>query len=98
MAPVDRGAGFLPRRETSARLVQEWRVLFSRKEAILEDLRAIEIHGARFYDILFCLAETPDAPPESGRIGAEMIYANPRAGDRVMIEQVANVVLRVDKL
>jgi hypothetical protein len=78
--------------------VRKWRVLFSRKEAILRDLRTIEIHGARFYDILFSFAETPDTQPESGRIGAEMIYAHPRAGDRVMIEQVANVVTRVEKL
>jgi len=27
-----------------------------------------------------------------------MIYASPRAGDHVMIEKIANVVTRVDKL
>jgi hypothetical protein len=78
--------------------VRKCHVLFFRKEAILRDLRAIEIHGARFYDILFSFTETPDTLPESGRIGAEMIYAHPRAGDHVMIEQVANVVTRVEKL
>ena len=78
--------------------MREWRVLFSRKEAILRDLRAIEIHGARFCDLLFTPAETPGAPPESARIGAEMIYASPQAGDRVMVEKIANVVTRVDKL
>ena len=77
--------------------MREWRVLFSRKDAVLSDLRAIEIHGLRFYDILYSAGE-PGAAPESARIGAEMIYANPRAGDRVMIERVANVVMRVDKL
>ena len=77
--------------------MRKWRVLFSRKEAILQELRALEIHGLRFYDILFSASE-PGAPAESARIGAEMIYANPRAGDRVMIEKVANVVMRVDKL
>ncbi len=78
--------------------MRKWRVLFSRREAILEDLRAIQIHGARFYDILFSFIETPGAPPEAGRIGAEMIYAHPQAGDRVLIEKVANVVMRVEKL
>jgi len=77
--------------------MREWRVLFSRKEAVLQDLRAIEIHGARFYDLLFTPTEPPGAPPESARIGAEMIYASPRAGDHVMIEKIANVVTRVDK-
>jgi hypothetical protein len=78
--------------------VRKWRVLFSRKEALLQDLRAIEIHGSRFYDLLFTPTEPPGAPAESARIGAEMIYASPRAGDHVMIEKIANVVTRVDKL
>ncbi len=85
-------------RETHTGLVREWRVLFSRKEAILEELLAVEIHGARFYDILFSFPETPGTPPELDRVGAEMIYAHPRAGDRVIVEKVANVVMRVEKL
>ncbi len=73
-------------------------MLFSRKEAVLEQLRAIEIHGARFYDLLLSWADAPGAPPEAARIGGEMIYADPREGDRVVVERIANVVARVEKV
>ncbi len=78
--------------------MRKWRVLFSRKEAVLEQLRAIQIHGAPFYDIVFTSIEAPDSGPQAVRIGSEMIYAKARVGDRVMIEQIANIVTRVEKL
>jgi len=78
--------------------VRKWRVLFSRKEAVLVELRAIEIHGAAFYDIVFTVTETAGARPESARIGGEMMYANARVGDRILVEKIANVVARVEKL
>ncbi len=45
-------------------LCENARVLFSRKEAVLQDLRAIQIHGALFYDILFLFTDGPEARPE----------------------------------
>ncbi len=72
-------------------------MLFSRKEGVPRNLRAIQIHGAAFYDIVFTVAESA-AAMESARIGGEMIYANARPGDRVAIEKIANVVMRVEKL
>jgi signal peptidase I len=73
-------------------------VLFSRKEAVLVELRAIEIHGAAFYDIVFTVTEMAGARPESARIGGEMMYPNARVGDRILVEKVANVVARVEKM
>ncbi len=73
-------------------------MLFSRKEAILQQLRAIEIHGAVFYDVVFNVIEPADAPPESARIGGEMMYPDAQVGDRIVVEKVANVVARVEKL
>jgi hypothetical protein len=73
-------------------------MLFSRREAILHELRAIEIHGAAFYDIVFTAVEPVGARAESARIGGEMIYANAQIGDRIVVEKIANVVARVDKL
>ena len=84
--------------KTGALLVRKWRVLFSRKEAILEQLRGIEIHGAAFYDIVFTAVEPAGAPTESARIGGEMMYPNAQVGDRIVVEKIANVVARVEKL
>ena len=73
-------------------------MLYSRKEAILNDLRATSIHGSAFYDIVFTYTEQLDPRPDLARIGSEMIYPNAQAGDRVFIERIANVVVRVEKL
>ncbi len=65
---------------------------------MLQQLRAIEIHGAAFYDIVFRAVEPAGVQPETARIGGEMIYPNAQAGDRIMVEKIANVVTRVEKL
>ncbi len=78
--------------------MRKWRVLFSRREAVLVELRAIEIHGAAFYDIVFTVTVPAEAQPESARIGGEMIYPNAQVGDRILVEKIANVVARVEKL
>lgn len=78
--------------------MQEWCVFFARKEAVLQQLRPIEIHGLRFYDIVFTCTEPPGAQPEIARVGGEMLYPDARPGDRILVEKIANVVSRVQKL
>jgi len=73
-------------------------MFFSRKEATLLEIRALAIHGSPYYDILYAYAEEFDPKPQAARIGGEMIYPNAQPGDRVMVERVANVVTRVEKL
>ena len=73
-------------------------MFFSRKEAILHELHALQIHGALFYDIVYTYTDQLDPKRESARIGGEMIYPNAQAGDRVFIEKIANLVMRVEKL
>ena len=73
-------------------------MFFSRKEAILQELRALQIHGALFYDIAYTYTDQLNAKLESARISGEMIYPNAQTGDRVFIEKIANLVMRVEKL
>ena len=73
-------------------------MLFSRKDAVLEQLSAVQIHGAPFYDIVYRYAEPPDSRAEQARVPGELIYPNAQAGDRVFIEKIANTVMRVEKL
>jgi hypothetical protein len=84
--------------EIAARVVREWRVFFAHKEAVLQQLRALEIHGLRFYDIVFTCTEPPGAGPEAARVGSEMIYAGAQPGDRILVEKIANVGSRGQKL
>jgi hypothetical protein len=85
-------------REIGVGIVREWRVFFARKEAVLQQLRAIEIHGLRFYDIVFTCTDPPGEEPEVARVGNEMIYPGAQPGDRILVEKIANVVSRVQKL
>ena len=73
-------------------------MFFSRKDATLLDIRALSIHGSLYYDILYAYNEEMDPKTQSARIGGEMIYPNAQPGDKVMVERVANVVMRVEKL
>ena len=73
-------------------------MFFSRKEAVIRQLRAVELHGLRLYDIVFTCTEPPDARPEVARVGSEMIYPDAQPGDRILVEKIANVVSRVQKL
>lgn len=73
-------------------------MLYSRKEAVLEAVRRIQIHGIDFYDIVYLYQAELDARPELARVPGEMIYSGARVGDRVMIEKIANTVMRVEKL
>lgn len=73
-------------------------MLYSRKEAILETVRRVQIHGIDFYDIIYLYQEELDARPQLARVPGEMIYSGVQTGDRVMIERIANTVMRVEKL
>lgn len=73
-------------------------MIFSRKEATLLEIHGLAIHGSPYYDILYAYTAELDPQPQEARIGAEMIYPNAQPGDRVMVERVANVVMRVEKL
>lgn len=73
-------------------------MFFSRKEATLLEIHALAIHGSPYYDILYAYTEELDPQPQGARIGGEMIYPGAQPGDRVLVERVANVVMRVEKL
>lgn len=73
-------------------------MLYSRKEALLQNIRRIQIHGIDFYDIIYLYQQELDARPETARVPGEMIYSGAQAGDRVLIERIANTVMRVEKL
>ena len=73
-------------------------MLFSRKEAVLQHLRHFQIHGIDYYDVVYLDQAEPDAQPQIARVPGEMIYSGARAGDRVLVEKIANTVMRIEKL
>lgn len=65
-------------------------IMSGTKEAVLVQLQLVDIHGTRYYDIVYRHKE--DQQSRSARIGADDIYKNPQPGDTVHVVYVMNVV------
>ncbi len=65
--------------------------------ATILQLRAYELHGTPYYAVLFRLDGDGDDGGREARLSADMIYANPAAGDRVLVQSVLNVVDRIER-
>lgn len=66
-------------------------------EAILAEVQGYEIHGTRYFRIVYAVKEMPNRMSE-GRVAAESIYKDPQPGDRVEIRQLLGVIDDVRKL
>jgi hypothetical protein len=59
-------------------------------------VRPYELHGTRYYAILYQLDADPAAAREA-RLSFDMIYDDPQPGDRVLLQQVLGVVDRITR-
>lgn len=59
------------------------------------DARAFELHGTPYYALLYRFDDDAPGVTREARLSAEMAYAEPRRGDRVIIDAVLGVVDRV---
>jgi hypothetical protein len=66
-------------------------------EAILALVEPYEIHGTRYYRIAYARKDEQDQMFE-GRVAAEAIYRDAKAGDRVEIRMLLGVIDEVKKL
>jgi hypothetical protein len=66
-------------------------------EAILAAVQPYEIHGTKYYRIVYAAKDTPDRMSE-GRVAAESMYRDPQAGDRVEIRMLLGVIDDVRKV
>jgi hypothetical protein len=69
-------------------------IMSGTKEATLRQVRLIDIHGTRFYDIEYTHDEAPDLI-RSARIGIESAYDDPHPGDAVVVSYLMNVVTTI---
>lgn len=60
------------------------------------DVRPYELHGTRYYAVLFRLTSAPEQSREA-RLSFDMIYDDPQPGDRVLVESVLGVVDRMSR-
>jgi hypothetical protein len=64
------------------------------QKAILGGASTFEIHGQKYYDILY---ELEGGERGKARLGPEVIYADPKSGDRVVLHFVMGMVTKVEK-
>lgn len=67
----------------------------SENEAILRSVKPCQVHGARFFDIGFSFTADPPESRRRARISDNLIYSNPRPGDRVLVQVLMGNVSRV---
>ncbi|MEX0749191.1 MAG: hypothetical protein WD359_00145 [Dehalococcoidia bacterium] len=60
------------------------------------DVRPYELHGTRYYAVLYRLDASSETPREA-RLSFDMIYEDPHPGDRVLVESVLGVVDRMSR-
>jgi hypothetical protein len=73
-------------------------ILRGEREAVLRLVRPFQIHGAGFCEIGVSF---PDDPPDTMRrlrVADNVLYPDPRPGDRVRIAFLMGNVTRVEKL
>lgn len=70
--------------------------MFGRQPGKLLDVRAVDIHGALFYDLDFALDAAP-LQPRTSRIGRESVYPSPQPGDVVTLHLVMGQITKVEK-
>ena len=66
-------------------------------QAVLKVVRNFQVHGARFVEIGFSLASDPPESIRRARISDNLIYRDPKPGDRVKIAILLGNVCRVVK-
>ena len=71
-------------------------MISGKHDATLQELRLVDIHGTRFYDIVYAHVDAPDKL-RAARIGVEDAYPDPRAGDAIRVSYLMNVVTGITR-
>ncbi len=69
-------------------------IMSGRKDAVLHNIQMIDIHGTRFYDIVFAHTDTPEQVRRA-RIGVDDAYPDPQPGDAISVSYLMNVVTAI---
>lgn len=66
------------------------------KPAKILQVRPFELHGTPYFALQYAFDSEPDGPREA-RLSHDMIYADPRPGDDVLVQSVLGVVDRIER-
>jgi hypothetical protein len=64
---------------------------------VIVDVRPYELHGTRYYAVLYRLDGDPETGAREARLSFDMIYEGAGAGDRILVQSVLGVVDRIER-
>ena len=69
------------------------------REAVLQRIQPISIHGQVSWEIVFTHVDDPESQTHAARVGSEAIAGHTlEAGDRVRLEYLVGMVVKVTRL
>lgn len=68
------------------------------RDGILKRAQPVSIHGQLSWDIFYTAVEDPDGQIHVARLGPEAIAANLEPGDRIQVEYLVGVAVRVSRV
>ena len=68
------------------------------RDAIVREMRPVSIHGQMSFQIVFIHTHDPGEQLNAALVGPEAIEGNLEPGDRVRIEYLVGVVVKVTRL
>ena len=85
------------RRNRNACII-DWHMLKGSREAILQRLQPISIHGQLSSDVVYTFADEPDGQPRVARVGPEALSRDLQPGDRIQLDFLVGVVTAVHRV
>ncbi len=68
------------------------------RDGILKRVQPVSIHGQVSWDVFFTDAEDPDGQIHVARIGPEAVTHHLEPGDRIQVEYVVGVPVRIARV
>ncbi|MBC8078230.1 MAG: hypothetical protein H7Y32_19280 [Chloroflexales bacterium] len=65
-------------------------IMSGSKDAVIEHVQLVDIHGTRLYDLVYRHDDTPGALLRA-RLGPEALYGTPNTGDRVRVSYLMGI-------
>jgi len=67
------------------------------RQGVLRKIQPVSIHGQISWDIFFSDLDDPDGQTHAARLGPEAVTRNLEPGDRIQVEYLVGVPVRVTR-
>jgi hypothetical protein len=68
------------------------------RDGILKRIQPTSIHGQVSWDVFFTDVDDPDGQQHAARLGPEAVAQNLEPGDRIQVEYVVGVAVKVTRV